>query len=430
MQTAQNTNMVRILIISDIHLWSLPGEHDQYYPIRRKLLDDIKDYADAKGCINHILISGDIANTGAKTEYEKARAFIKDLCLKCQCPEHEVYVVPGNHDKNFNAPQSGIRHLIHAGMSCETTDVDKHLYDILQYDVESANLLYSPFKEYHTFASTFDSIEPLMAKCLDDKKKQYNSLIHKMYVKYPLSQVGEYQINLYGINNALISDWDDIDDDNKGHKLFLPKLAYNIDAPVEGNINILMMHHPLSRIKNGTEIQKVLDSKFQIQVFGHLHKPASDDNNAVHILSGAFQPPIDGDQSEYFSVYNILELEEGGNGSKDNLNVQLYVEKYDKETFEHFGQESKTFKIELKKRQPNRWLIKKEGEKMDTIKLPDGVTLREIRFTFLQSPKAVKIMQDFGLYDSNMSLSANSVHFLKTMEETNRLSELWIKLKE
>ena len=94
-------------------------------------MDDIKDYADAKGCINHILISGDIANTGAKTEYEKARAFIKDLCLKCQCPEHEVYVVPGNHDKNFNAPQSGIRHLIHAGMSCETTDADKHLYDIL-----------------------------------------------------------------------------------------------------------------------------------------------------------------------------------------------------------------------------------------------------------------------------------------------------------
>ena len=101
------------------------------------------------------------------------------------------------------------------------------------------------------------------------------------------------------------------DDNNKGHKLFVPKLAYNIDAPVEGSINILMMHHPLSRIKKGAEIQEVLDRKFQIQIFGHLHKPASDDNNAVHILSGAFQPPADGDKSEYFSVYNILELEMG-----------------------------------------------------------------------------------------------------------------------
>lgn len=40
--------MVRILIISDIHLWSLPNEHDQFYPIRRKLLEDIKDYTAAK----------------------------------------------------------------------------------------------------------------------------------------------------------------------------------------------------------------------------------------------------------------------------------------------------------------------------------------------------------------------------------------------
>ena len=188
-----------------------------------------------------------------------------------------------------------------------------------------------------------------------------------------------------------------------------------------------MMHHPLSRIKKGAEIQEVLDRKFQIQIFGHLHKPASDDNNAVHILSGAFQPPADGDKSEYFSVYNILELEMG---DSDTLNVQLYVEKYNKDTFEHLDQESKIFKVKLKKRHPNRWLTKKEGVKMKTLNLPDGVTLREVRFTFLQSPKVVKIMKDFGIYDSNKSLSANSVHFLKMMEETDRLSELWKKLKE
>ena len=171
----------------------------------------------------------------------------------------------------------------------------------------------------------------------------------------------------------------------------------------------------------------MLDRKFQIQIFGHLHKPASDDNNAVHILSGAFQPPADGDKSEYFSVYNILELEMG---DSDTLNVQLYVEKYNKDTFEHLDQESKIFKVKLKKRHPNRWLTKKEGVKMKTLNLTDGVTLREVRFTFLQSPKVVKIMKDFGIYDSNKSLSANSVHFLKMMEETNRLSELWKKLKE
>lgn len=82
-------------------------------------MKDVADYADEKGPIQHILISGDIANTGAKSEYEKATEFIKELCRKCKCPDHEVYVVPGNHDKNFNEKGSGVRHLIHEGITID-----------------------------------------------------------------------------------------------------------------------------------------------------------------------------------------------------------------------------------------------------------------------------------------------------------------------
>lgn len=237
--------MVRILIISDIHLWSLPNEHDQFYPIRRNLLEDIKDYTAAKGPISHILISGDIAAKGAKDEYKQAAQFINELCKKANCPEHEVYLIPGNHDKDFGTAQSGIRHLIHAGMSSETSniDADDQWYDILRNDTKSAQLVYAPFKAYHSFASSYDSVEPLMAKCLDGIDEQYDPKKHKMFIEYQLSNIGAYQINLYGMNTAFISDWYDVDDDGKGHKLFLPKLAYNIDAPQEGQINILMMHH-------------------------------------------------------------------------------------------------------------------------------------------------------------------------------------------
>lgn len=181
-----------------------------------------------------------------------------------------------------------------------------------------------------------------------------------MFIEYQLSNIGAYHINLYGMNTALISDWYDVDDDGKGHKLFLPKLAYNIDAPQEGQINILMMHHPLNRVKNGREIQKTLDKKFQIQIYGHLHRPASDDKGAIHILSGAFQPPTGGKESEYFSVYNILELDVKEDINDDTLNAKLYVEKYNKETFEHLNEESKTFEVKLKKNRENRWLNKQK----------------------------------------------------------------------
>ena len=139
--------MVRILIISDIHLWSLPSEHDPFDKMRRELMKDVADYADEKGPIQHILISGDIANTGAKSEYEKAKEFIKELCRKCKCPDHEVYVVPGNHDKNFNEKGSGVRHLIHEGMCSDNIDSDKHWHDMLMHDVESTQILYRPFKD-------------------------------------------------------------------------------------------------------------------------------------------------------------------------------------------------------------------------------------------------------------------------------------------
>ena len=190
------------------------------------------------------------------------------------------------------------------------------------------------------------------------------------------------------------------------------------------------MHHPLNRVKNGMEIQKTLDKKFQIQIYGHLHRPASDDKGAIHILSGAFQPPTGGKESEYFSVYNILELDVNEDINDDTLNAKLYVEKYNKETFEHLNEESKTFKVKLKKNRENRWLNKQNLKDMEVDKLPEGITKREVRYRFIQSPKATQIMKEFDMYDKNKSLSANSVFFLNALEEQNRLVEIWVKLSK
>lgn len=104
--------------------------------------------------------------------------------------------------------------------------------------------------------------------------------------------------------------------------------------------------------------KKVVDKKFQIQIFGHLHKPASDSNNSVHILSGALQPPINGEEDKkwYFSVYNILELDiESKEQALDVLKVKLQVEKYNGQDFEHNTEDSRIFEIELMKPHINRW---------------------------------------------------------------------------
>ena len=428
--------MLRILILSDIHMLSMAQERDPNYELRKKLLRDIKDYRDCQGVINHILVSGDIAFKGAKEEYNLAQKFFQDVCYASGCSEEEIYVIPGNHDKDFCAPNAAFRHLIHAGLAHSNTDSDDRFNDLLAKEFIGVKLLYQPFKNYHNFAVKYDSFEPIMHKCLDENEdEEYNNESDKVFMKRKLGSLNGYDIYLYGMNTALNSDWFDITNEGKGHKLFLSNLAYNADCEYEGRINIAMMHHPLDHILNGNEIQKVIDKKFQIQIFGHLHKPASDSNNSVHILSGALQPPINGEEDKkwYFSVYNILELDiESKEQALDVLKVKLQVEKYNGQDFEHNTEDSRNFEIELVKPHINRWEQPKMQKRqvVEGQQLPKGVSVRKVRFAFLQNPNPIKYMKHFGKYAPEKTENENCIIFLKQMEADNRLNELWIELNK
>lgn len=415
---------------------SLAQERDPNYELRKRLLQDIKDCRDSRGVINHILISGDIAFKGAKDEYDLAQKFFQDVCDASGCCEEEIYVVPGNHDKDFGASNAASRHLIHAGLAHNSTDSDERFNDLLTKEFVSAKLLYQPFRNYHNFAVKYDSFEPIMHKCLDENDdEEYNNESDKAFLKRKLSNLNGYDVYLYGMNTALNSDWYDITNEGKGHKLFLSNLAYNADCENEGRINIAMMHHPLDHIVNGNEIQNVVDKKFQIQIFGHLHKPASDNDNSVHILSGSLQPPISGEEDKkwYFSVYNILELDvESKESTLDILKVKLQVEKYNGQDFEHNIENSRDFEVKLVKPHINRWK-QPEEQSVQTVgrqQLPEGVSVRKVRFTFLQNPNPIKYIKHFDKYLPEKTENENCIIFLKKMEADNRLGELWTELNK
>lgn len=162
----------------------------------------------------------------------------------------------------------------------------------LKKNIKSVCELYKPFKNYIEFAYGLDSVEPLMLKFLEaEGVVPYDKSNDKAYYKKCLTKLGGYDVMLYGMNSSINCDWYDENDYGIGHKMFLPKLAYNADVDSCNCINISMFHHPTEKLVFGDDIAKVLDEKFQIQIFGHLHKPSSNVNNAVHIHSGALQPP-------------------------------------------------------------------------------------------------------------------------------------------
>ena len=423
--------MIRLLLLSDIHWLAVAKELDPDFAMRRAFLRDIEDFCKHNGAFEHILVSGDIAYKGSKDEYAKALDFLKLLCEKTRCELDQIYVIPGNHDKNFNAEGSAERHVLHSGLSNESLDTERLFNELLDYDFSVVKTLYKPFEEYHLFASKIDSSDSFMGRCLEkDHTLPYNPETDKLYQKFVLNDLDGYKVSLYGMNTAMTSDWFDYNDEGKGHKLFLPQLSYNADVETEGHINIVMLHHPLSYLINADKIRTVLDRNFIIQIFGHLHEPASYENNAIHIMSGAFQPPMqEAGDNNYFPVYNILELDVISGEPQDKLNANLRVEKYDSESgkFEEVQEESKKFIVNLSKPHVDRWA---EPAKKNQSDLPQGVTIRKVRIAFLQLPNQRHYINKMDQYDDNFSLSENCVRFLRRMEESGRMAELWSELNK
>lgn len=426
--------MLRLLLLSDIHFLSLYEEMDSHATIRKAFKKDLSDYKKEYGVIDHILVCGDIANTGNKKEYDAAYSFFNELCHIVGCKQEEIYIVPGNHDKNFNASCAEVRHLIHSGLSNEKINPDNLFVELLDENFAQFKSLYQPFKDYQDFAVKMVSCEPLMTKCLDERKEvAYDNENDKAYMMANLNTIENYSVVLYAMNTSLCSDWYDVNDFEKGHKLFLPKLSYNTNADREDSINIAMMHHPTSRLVGGEQIAEILDEHFQIQIFGHLHKPVSESNGAVHIHSGALQPPKDENDNSvgYFSVYNILEIQVTKKNNVDYLIVQLRVEKYDDENkvFTEISEESKEFVIPLKKH-VNRWHEEKYPQTKQKI-LPDGVTERTVKYKFLQIENPKSIMKRMGYaYNDSVSHNVNCIHFLNKIQSEHRMFELWNEINQ
>lgn len=427
-------NKLRILLLSDIHFLSLPAEHDSHAQVRRAFLQDIEGYKEVHGVFDVILVSGDIAYKGAESEYNKALAFFRQLCNASGCAYDRIYVVPGNHDKNLYAVRAELRHLINQGLGTEKANHEhssKLYLDLIIRDREACKALYSPFREYAEFAIKMDCCDSIMCKLINSEDSVFDEENDKAYYKQEIGVLKDYPVVLYGFNTCLNSDWFDEDDHGVGHKLFLPMLGYHALVDNSGTINIAMMHHPLDRIAHSGSISTFMDKHFPIQIFGHLHKPVCREDNCLHIQSGALQPQTDSEGGdEYFSVYNILDLnvisDEKG---KDLLQANLSVQRYSPESegFETLESEGHSFTTRLH-RTPSRW---RNDQKLLTESLPLDVSKRQIRLCFLNfhDQKSVIKRMNIYTYNDNISLHENCFHFLETVDNQHKYATLWSLVK-
>ncbi len=141
---------IRILHVSDIHFRKSEDDDDPGFreEVQEKMLDTIEAHVKENDPPQFVAITGDIAFSGKKEEYDAALAFVNQL--KATLPEETYYlVVPGNHDVD--------RKKIKKWFSIQENIVEKGVVDDFLIDEEGVDELLSPkFSAFREFAQALD----------------------------------------------------------------------------------------------------------------------------------------------------------------------------------------------------------------------------------------------------------------------------------
>lgn len=203
----------------------------------------------------YIVLSGDIAFSGKKEEYEKTAKFlsITKTMLKNELKSIEIkyIIVPGNHDCNF-ALDSQIR----------KNSVSKIDYTTIGEDNSVIDICLGVQKDFWDF---YEKYNPLPT--------------NKLF--YTISeQIEDKYMNFCCINTAWVSQLNEV-----AGSLFFPVTKFQNINTQKGHINFGVWHHPYNWFNpntienNKSEFEKFTERISSTHFFGHEHEQS----NYVHI---------------------------------------------------------------------------------------------------------------------------------------------------
>lgn len=302
-----NHNPLVFIHLSDIHFRHQRSgtKYDLDDELRSELLKDAKRTL-GKLSMNTdaILVTGDIAYSGKRPEYEIALEWLKELCLTVSCKREDVKTTPGNHDVDRSIVESSrILEIIHQDLRpSDVADVDARLEKWLR-DKQGSSIIFSPLKEYNDFANPFG--------CYVGPDNLFWN--HDLYLN------DGSILRLHGLNSTIVSDKSDDDGENR---LTLGSIQRRIMRD-EGVEHMILCHHPPQWIRGPDRFEDVLNAKVRIQLFGHKHRQrAIQINNCLRLSAGAVHP--DRDEQDWEPRYNLFKMEVNGHGNDRHLKVTLY----------------------------------------------------------------------------------------------------------
>ena len=287
--------------LSDIHFVKSsnnPADIDR--ELRDAIITDLD--VNAKNVLENvsgILVSGDIAFSGTKTEYEKAKKYLLEISDLFSISPSDIYCVPGNHDVDLTVADKSLAVLqaqsaIDEHLSIDAAD-DAFAKSITDYYYN--DVLFEPLREYNEFSNRFNC--NISAERISWSKD------------FPLDC--GLKLCLIGITSCFVPNSRD-------------RLVYigqsQIPRHMPDTAVMLMCHHPPECWKFGSDIIDRINKRADVQLYGHMHMQSVklDENNAV-LFSGATHPQR---MADWAPRYNWITVSSEIVDGDKILNIDIY----------------------------------------------------------------------------------------------------------
>ena len=291
--------------VSDIH-FGQERDHSVHIhdDVKRMLIEDAAEVVAGLhgGAAQGILVTGDIAQTGAWHEYEAASRWLDELAERIKCPIHRVQMVPGNHDldrKKLSVGGAQLLDYIRAGGAAEYEKV-------FSSPLDRATLL-ARFEDYGRFSFGY--------RCGLDEEAKFASNLR--------IEVGpDRWIRFIRLNSSLLCTGEERE---ANPELMIGTRQFTIPKKV-GEENIVLVHHPLHWYKDAEDARQYVRARARVFISGHEHNPKINVETVVKgtdvmmLAAGAAVPFRSNDTYTY--TYNIIEFD--WNQKEDALMVTMH----------------------------------------------------------------------------------------------------------
>lgn len=278
--------------VSDIHFGQEKDHRVHiHHDVKQQLIADAQEVVSklAGGTAHGILVTGDIAHSGVKAEYDAAARWLDELAASIGVEISCVQMVPGNHDLDRSKLTAAVKMMLD-----QIREGGAATYEQVLSDPLIREALLARFKDYDNFSFGYNcplngeagfasGLEVTLAPGRAIRFIRFNSslLCHgKEGDEHPELMIGERQF-------------------------ILPRTP--------GVENIVLVHHPLSWYKDQEQVRDYIRSRARVFISGHEHNPRVSVENVergsdLMMLAAGATVPFQSDD-EYTFTYNVIEFD-------------------------------------------------------------------------------------------------------------------------